>query len=237
MVASDIELRWDPGRSNWKRNQRRYVRPIVTAALSHAIEGFDHFGIDSRVNHVLLSRAVNTNRSYGVSWKSDEDFELYLRVDDIRYHKLASQVNFLSQVAFHESIHCARSSYHGSKMGALSEHAATEGIAYCGTQLFAAALHDTDEFDSPIDFIRTLPGYDLKALRKEVFEADGRLGVIPESRMGPGSDFEYWIHLPQVGQFSRTEVVGIHAVAALIDRGRSIVDLLPLPAEEILDVA
>jgi hypothetical protein len=234
MSTSAIELRWDQGQSNWKRHQRRFVRPIITEALEHAMAGAAAVDIMSQLESILLSRGTNTNKQYGFNNLVDGTVELYLPAKDIRHRKLANQHGLWTQVIFHENTHYARTGYY--REFTLLELAASEGLAYCATQLFAARVGMRDEFGVPVDFLRTLPKTDLSAIRDQVLDAHEAIGVMSLDEIGEGSSFNYWVRTPEVGVYSATEVVGICAVADLIDRGHNIGELISVPAAELLSV-
>lgn len=230
MVAP--ELIWDPGKSNWRPHQRRFARPLVEQALGRAIEGLEIFGIEMEVERLTLYRGVNTNKAYGTTDLDRPFVGLYMRADDLHHRKLANKVNFLAQTIFHELIHGARLRY--SQDYTIAERAATEGEAYSFTQKFAEEMGMEDEFDEPVHFLRTLPSADLLALRADVLAAHRKLGIVSLTDRIKGPEFDYWALLPDVGQYSATDVVGICAVADHLDRGEKPADLISVPAEELI---
>ena len=230
------ELWWDPGRSNWNRNRRRYARPIVEAALGQAVQDLQLLGVEP-AKKITISRGINTNQEIGVNYQSDSEFEIYLQIDDIRYHRLHKLINMFTQLMVHENLHCERFKYFGKETRSVIEMAAAEGLSYSITQLVTRRRGAPDEFDEPVDFIRSMSARDIKSLREEVFAAHRELGDLPESERGEGSEFAYWAFEPLVGMYSCADAVGIHAVSSQLEKGREPKELLTLPPEELLLVA
>jgi hypothetical protein len=232
--VSGHEIRWDRSVSNWKRYHRRFVGPFIAGALEQAKSGITDVGLDSRPETILLTRCVSTDKEYAISYGGDADIELYLPVTDIKHRKLARRHDLWVQVMFHEHVHWARRPFFGRDT--LLEYAADEGLAYCATQQFAASTGIKDEF-APIDFMRTLPRADQLAIRAEVFAAHATFGSVAPDELDVESEFFEWTHSPYVKPYSATEVVGICAVANMLDQGYSVAELVSMPAEELLQAA
>lgn len=227
MAAPGIELRWGSGFQN--KHERDKMRETLKVATEFAAHGLEKFGISITDSKRLVVHRVPPGESsvFG-SATTSKTMHLFLKEKDIAR---SQRVNDLLRTCtiFHELVHCQRFEF--APLDNMLERAATEGLAYNAEYLFRSDLAPWYRWPGVVRKIGAMATDEIEPIRGSFIEAATKLGSWDDEEA-----YDNWMGAAYRHRISKGEIVGIHAVSRQLQAGRTIAELLILPATAILNV-
>lgn len=229
MANPEIQLAWGGG--GWPSSQRKIVRPTVQTAIDFCGLTYDEIGLSYRLPKVVnVWRCGRNEDTWGTS-DGPTSIDLHVRADHIKHRKVGLYFAEYALATGHELAHAVRSEYFNFR--SLIEDIASEGIANVIEDTLDRVIFG-DENSMLLADLKGLYSSDdgYSEIRKRLLQnrdhswsADAKHDEIRDFWLETGGD------TPPDGL-----IVGITEVQRRLQEGNTILELMAMPAEHILDL-